>query len=115
MKKNVLALSISAALCGMGMVGSAYAVTDLGVAQSVGAATLLRANSDGIGHSSIIPYYTAQGKNATAITLTNTTSVGKAVKVRFRGAENSDDVLDFQVFLSAYDVWTASVSQSPTG
>ena len=115
MKKNVLALSISAALCGMGMVGSAYAITDLGVAGTVGAATLLRANQDGVGHSAIIPYYTAQTKNATAITLTNTTSIGKAVKVRFRGAENSDDILDFQVFLSPFDVWTASVSQSDTG
>jgi len=37
------------------------------------------------------------------------------VKIRFRGAENSDDVLDFQVFLSPNDVWTASVSQSANG
>lgn len=115
MKKNVLALSISAALCGMGMVGSAYAITDLGVAASVGAATLLKGNNDGIGHNAIIPYFTAQGKNATAFTLTNTTSIGKAVKIRFRGAENSDDVLDFQVFLSPFDVWTASISQNAAG
>lgn len=119
MKKNVLALSISAALCGLGMVGSAYAITDLGVAASIGTlpavATQLKGNNDGIGHNLIVPYFTAQDKNATAFTLTNTTSIGKAVKVRFRGAENSDDVLDFQVFLSAFDVWTASVSQSATG
>lgn len=115
MKKNVLALSISAALCGLGMVGSAHAITDLGVAASVGAATVLKGNNDGIGHNLIVPYYTAQGANATAFTLTNTTNVAKAVKVRFRGAENSDDVLDFQVFLSPNDVWTASVSQSANG
>jgi len=115
MKKNVLALSISAALCGLGMVGSAHAVTDLGVAGSIGNATALKANNDGIGHNLIVPYFTAQGKNATAFTLTNTTNVAKAVKIRFRGAENSDDVLDFQVFLSPKDVWTASVSQSATG
>jgi len=115
MKKNVLALSISAALCGLGMVGSAHAITDLGVGVSVGAATTLKNNNDGIGHNLIVPYYTAQGKNATAITLTNTTATAKAVKIRFRGAENSDDVLDFQVFLSKNDVWTASISQSATG
>jgi len=115
MKKNVLALSISAALCSLGMVGSAYAITDLGVAASVGTAVTLKGNNDGIGHNLIVPYFTAQGKNATAFTLTNTTSIAKAVKVRFRGAENSDDVLDFQVFLSPYDVWTASVSQAATG
>jgi len=115
MKKNVLALSISAALCGLGMVGSAHAITDLGTTASVGDATSLKANNDGIGHNLIVPYYTAQGKNATAFTLTNTSAIGKAVKVRFRGAENSDDVLDFQVFLSPKDVWTASISQSATG
>ena len=115
MKKNVLALSISAALCGLGMVGSAHAITDLGVLGTIGAATTLKANNDGIGHNLIVPYFTAQGKNATAFTLTNTTNVAKAVKVRFRGAENSDDVLDFQVFLSPRDVWTASVSQSASG
>jgi len=115
MKKNVLALSISAALCGLGMVGSAHAVTDLGVTGSIGNATALKANNDGIGHNLIVPYYTAQGKNATAFTLTNTTATAKAVKIRFRGAENSDDVLDFQVFLSPQDVWTASISQSATG
>jgi len=115
MKKNVLALSISAALCGLGMVGSAHAIIDLGVTNTIGAATVLKGNNDGIGHNLIVPYFTAQGKNATAFTLTNTTTVAKAVKVRFRGAENSDDVLDFQVFLSPKDVWTASVSQSATG
>lgn len=115
MKKNVLALSISAALCGLGMVGSAHAITDLGAAGTIGAATVLKGNNDGIGHNLIVPYFTAQGKNATAFTLTNTTATAKAVKVRFRGAENSDDVLDFQVFLSPRDVWTASVTQSATG
>ena len=115
MKKNVLALSISAALCGLGMVGSAHAIIDLGVTGTIGNATVLKANNDGIGHNLIVPYFTAQGKNVTALTLTNTTNRAKAVKIRFRGAENSDDVLDFQVFLSPFDVWTAGVSQSATG
>lgn len=75
----------------------------------------MKVNNSGIGHNLIVPYYTAQAANATLITLTNTTAVGKAVKIRFRGAENSDDVKDFQVFLSPFDVWTANVSQSATG
>jgi len=33
------------------------------------------------------------------------------VKVRFRGAANSDDVFDFQVFLSPADVWAAMISK----
>ncbi|MBK9217506.1 MAG: hypothetical protein IPL70_03165 [Uliginosibacterium sp.] len=41
----------------------------------------------------------------------NTDSINaKAVKVRFRGAVDSDDIFDFQVFLSPGDVWTANVS-----
>lgn len=115
MKKNVLALSISAAVCGLGMIGSAHAVTDLGVVGTLGAATRLKVNPDGIGHNVIVPYYTAQGSNATLLTLTNTAAMPKAVKIRFRGAANSDDVRDFQVFLSPNDVWTAMVSQSATG
>jgi hypothetical protein len=35
--------------------------------------------------------------------------------VRFRGALNSDDVLDFQVFMSPGDVWTAAVSAGSDG
>lgn len=115
MKKSVLALSISAAVGVIGMVGSAHAITDLGVTASTGTATQLKVNNSGIGHNLIVPYYTAQAANATLITLTNTTAVGKAVKIRFRGAENSDDVKDFQIFLSPFDVWTANVSQSATG
>jgi hypothetical protein len=115
MKKSVLALSISTAIGTFAMVGSAFAITDLGVANSLGNATQMKVNNSGIGHNLIVPYYSAQGANATLLTLTNTTTVGKAVKIRFRGAENSDDVKDFQVFLSPADVWTAMVSQSATG
>ena len=116
MKKNVLALSISAAVCSLGLVGVAHAVTDLGVAATVGAATSLKVNPDGIGHNVFIPYFTAQGANATLINLINSDAVNaKVVKVRFRGATNSDDVLDFQVFLSPNDMWTAKISKSAAG
>jgi len=36
------------------------------------------------------------------------------VKVRFRGAANSDDVYDFQVALSPGDIWTAAVTKDAT-
>jgi hypothetical protein len=116
MKKNVLALSISAAVCSLGLVGAAHAITDLGVTGTVGAATSLKVNPDGIGHNVFVPYYTAQGANATLINLINhSATTSKVVKVRFRGATNSDDVLDFQVFLSPNDMWTAKISKSAAG
>ena len=113
MKKNVLALSITAAVMSLGMVGGAHAVTTLGGAT---AASTLALNGDGVGHMLLVPYFTAQAENSTLINLVNTDAVnGKAVKVRFRGASNSDDVLDFQVFLSPGDVWAANVSKGADG
>lgn len=104
MKQKLLALSVVAAIGGMS--SSAFAAD----------ATSLQFNGDGVGHILIQPYYTAQNGNATLINITNTDQVrGKAVKVRFRSAGNSDDVLDFQVFLSPGDVWTANVTEGADG
>jgi len=123
MKKSVLALSVSAAIGGMGFAGGALAMTDALTAgvqtatgQSLGlTATELAYNADGIGHQLVFPYFTTQGDNATLISLVNTdTTNGKLVKVRFRGAGNSDDLYDFQIALSPGDVWTAAVSQDAT-
>lgn len=102
MKKNVLALSIAAMVGGLGFAGAASAA--------------LSVNESGTGHILMVPYYTAQNGNMTVFHLTNTDTVhGKAVKVRFRGASNSDDVLDFQVFMSPGDVWTAAVTADASG
>ncbi len=108
MKKNVLALSITAALAGFGFAGGAQA--------AAAAATGLALSPGGIGHMLLVPYFTVQSNNNTLINITNTdTTNGKAVKVRFRGAANSDDIFDFQVFLSPGDVWTATVSKGADG
>lgn len=120
MKKNVLTLSITAALVGLGFAGGAHAIglgNNTGTDPITGATgTKLLASVDGIGQMLVVPYYTVQGGNTTMINLVNTDTVnGKAVKVRFRGAANSDDVFDFQVFLSPADVWSASVSQDSAG
>jgi len=61
-----------------------------------------------------VPYYTVQGGNMTLLNVTNTDRMnGKAVKLRFRGASNGDDVYNFTVFLSPGDVWTAELNQNP--
>lgn len=113
MKKNVLALSITAAM--LGLTGGAHAMV---AAPLTGATALssLALNEAGVGHSLFVPYFTAQDTNSTLINLVNTDRVnGKAVKIRFRGAANSDDLFDFQVFLSPGDVWTASISKGADG
>ena len=112
MKKNVLALSITAAL--VGLTGGAHAMT--GALDGATAGTDLKLNGDGFGHFLLVPYFTTQDRNATLINIVNTsTTVGKAVKVRFRGAANSDDLFDFQVFLSPGDVWSANISKNASG
>ena len=121
MRKNVLALSIAAMIGGLGFAGVASADVVAGTGAGAGAlsltdATSLQVSQGGIGHSLIMPYYNAQNGNMTVLHVVNTDSVnGKAMKVRFRGALNSDDVLDFQVFMSPGDVWTAAVSAGSDG
>jgi len=101
MKKSTLALSIAAAIGSFGLAGTASAAMEV--------------NTNGVGHQLVFPYFTAQGDNATLLSITNTDTVnGKLVKVRFRGAANSDDLFDFQVLLSPGDVWTAAVSKDAT-
>ena len=106
MKKNVLALSIATMIGGLGFAGAA----------SAQAVDRLAVNDSGTGHILINPYYNVQNGNMSVFHVVNTdTSNGKAVKVRFRGASNSDDVLDFQVFMSPGDVWTAAISKGADG
>lgn len=123
MKKNVLALSIAAMVGGLGFVGAASAGVIVGTgaaptAAVLGAtnATVFELNEGGTGHNLVVPYFTAQNGNMSVLHLVNTDTLnGKAVKVRFRGAANSDDLMDFQVFLSPQDVWTAAVTQGSNG
>jgi hypothetical protein len=80
----------------------------------------VRLDGDGRGHALIYPYYTARstsGGNAfvTAFAVFNTSDMPKAVKVRFLEGKTGAQVMDFNLFLSAYDVWTAGVLASGTG
>lgn len=113
MKKSVLALSITAAVAGLGFAGGAQAMVTV---EGATAASDLFLNGDGVGHILMVPYFTAQADNSTLINLVNTDTInGKAVKVRFRGAGNSDDIYDFQVFMSPGDVWSAAISKGADG
>jgi hypothetical protein len=88
-----------------------------GVAGFAGLANAVDLNPDGLGQVLIYPYYTVNIGQDTLFSVTNTDPVnGKAVKVRFLEGYNSREVLDFNLYLSPNDVWTATVSQtSDTG
>ena len=114
MRKNILSLSIAAMIGGLGFAGSASA--NVVATTTAPIADTLVLNAGGVGHALITPYFTAQADNATVISLVNTdTANGKAVKVRFRGAVNSDDILDFQVYMSPADHWSAVVTKNAAG
>lgn len=98
--------SLCAALAGIGALGA------------VGAAQAVNLNPDGLGQVLIYPYYTTRADSAgnaynSLLSVVNTTASVKAVKVRFLEGKNSREVLDFNLFLSPKDVWTAAVV--PTG
>ena len=84
-----------------------------GVAGFAGLANAVDLNPDGLGQVLIYPYYTVNKSQATLFSVVNTDPVnGKAVKVRFLEGYNSREVLDFNLYLSPNDVWTATVSQT---
>jgi hypothetical protein len=80
-----------------------------GVVGIVGSAQAVNVNPDGLGQVLLYPYYTTNGGNQTLLSVVNTTGDAKAVKVRFLEGQNSREVLDFNLYMSAYDVWTAAL------
>ena len=86
-----------------------------GVAGITNMASAVNLSTDGTGSVLIYPYYTVNAGNATLLSVVNTTSEGKAVKVRFLEAYNSREVLDFNLYLSPFDVWTAEIDKTGDG
>jgi len=80
-----------------------------GAAGIAGTAQAVNLNPDGLGQVLIYPYYTVNGGNDTLLSVVNTSGDAKAVKVRFKEGFNSREVLDFNMYMSAYDVWVAAI------
>ena len=96
MKRNSLTTAVVAAIAG--------------VAGFAGLANAVDLNPDGLGQVLIYPYYTVNKSQATELSVVNTSDIGKAVKVRFLEGYNSREVLDFNLYLSANDVWVAALT-----
>ncbi|MDH4282117.1 MAG: hypothetical protein OEV36_05660 [Myxococcales bacterium] len=101
----------AAVLAGLGAVGMA------------GTANAVHVNPDGLGSVLIYPYFTTRadgGGASTAyydnyVSIVNTTASTKAVKVRVLEGKRSAEVLDFNLFLSPFDVWTGAVVRTTDG
>ena len=99
--------SLYAALAGVGALG----VT--------GAAQAVNVNPNGLGQVLLYPYYTVRTDNLgnpyqSLLSVVNSTNSVKAVKVRFVEGKNSAEVLDFNLFLSPFDVWTTAIIPDTT-
>jgi len=99
MKKNALVSAVAAGLVGIAGIASVSNAVNL--------------NPDGLGQALIYPYYTINNANVTLLSVVNTTSDGKALKVAFLEGLDSSDIFDFNLYLSPFDVWTASVAAAP--
>jgi hypothetical protein len=76
-------------------------------------------NPDNTGMVLIYPYYTVQSAGGnlynTYVSVTNTTTRAKVLKVRFREGKTSAEVLDFNVYLSPNDMWVGALRPDGTG
>lgn len=100
MKKNKLALALTATL---------------GLGAFAGAAQAVNVASDGIGAFSYIPYFSVAKGQEEYIKLVNTSAKTVAVKIAFRRGTDSLEVRDFNIIMSPYDVWVAKVVPSTNG
>ncbi len=96
MKKNALTTALAAGLVGVAGIASVSNAVNL--------------NPDGVGQALVYPYYTVNAGNATLMSIVNTTSDGKALKVAIKEGLDSTDIFDFNLYLSPFDVWTASIA-----
>ena len=97
MKKNVISLAVAAT------VASSAAIAGMHVSPNKTGQVLM------------FPMYNADNGNATNFHIVNTTADVKEVKVRFVEYKNSDEVLDFNLYLSKHDHFAFGVIKDPNG
>jgi hypothetical protein len=82
----------------------------IAISSTAGAVSL---SPDGLGQALIFPYYTAQSVDGAAfntyLSISNTTSRAKALKIRIREGKFSRGVLAFNIYLGPQDSWAAAI------
>ena len=97
MKKNVISLAVAASVASGAAVAGMYV------------------SPEKTGEVLMFPFYNADNGNATNFHVVNTTGDVKAVKIRFVEYKNSDEVLDFNLYLSKHDHFAFGVIKDPNG
>ena len=90
-------------------------VAVLAALAGVNGAQAVHVNSDGLGQVLLYPFYTVEATQDTYINLVNTTNEYKAVKIRILESMNSKEVLDFNIYMSPWDHWSATITADADG
>jgi hypothetical protein len=99
MKKNLMSLAVAASVAGV----------------TATAQAAMYVNPENTGQVLLFPFYTAENNNETSMHIVNTTGKAKAVKVRFMEYANSQEVLDFNLYLSPEDHFSFTIFKNPNG
>jgi hypothetical protein len=99
MKKNLMSLAVAASVAGI----------------TATAQAAMYVNPENTGQVLLFPFYTAENNNETSMHIVNTTEQAKAVKVRFMEYANSQEVLDFNLYLSPEDHFSFTIFKNPNG
>ena len=83
-----------------------------GVMGMASAAHAVNLDPKGLGQVLLYPYYTVNKSQDTYVSITNNSYRGIVAKVRFLEGRKGRPVLDFNLYLSAHDTWTAAISQT---
>ena len=105
MKRSKLCKAVAMAVALGGTSAGLYAPT----------ASAVNLSPTDLGDVVIFPYYTVRDNFQTTLTFINTSPDFLAVKFRFMEGYNSRDVLDFNVVMSPYDVYTGVVEANGAG
>lgn len=119
-KKAVLLVAVFMMLFAFGVtmssaneVGGMISATNV---NSFPAGLVSSVNPGGLGDLLIYPYYNVRSNHLNLFNIINTDTVnGAKVRVVFRAAEDSREILDFSVCLSRGDVWTAYLIDDGNG
>jgi hypothetical protein len=99
MKKNILSLAVAASAAGVASIASAQ----------------MYINTEHTGEALLFPFYSAQNGNDTLISIANTMDQTKAVKVRIIEGQQSEEVLDFNLYMSPYDHFSFAITATEAG
>lgn len=92
-----------------------YAAVAASVLSATPALAQQTINGSGTGEVLLYPFYSTQNDSNTYMHVVNNTNEQKAVKLRFMEGQGSSVVLEFNVYLDAYDIFPVALASNSFG